>query len=58
MIAEARRRGYRRLSLETGRGQAFEPALTLYRRRGFVEGGPFADYQGGDFSQFFHLALD
>ncbi len=58
VISEARRRGYGRLSLETGRGPAFEPALALYRRRGFVDGEPFADYQGGDFSQYLHLALD
>jgi putative acetyltransferase len=57
VILEARKRGYTRLSLETGRGPAFEPALTLYRRRGFVDGEPFADYRGGDFSQFLHLAL-
>ncbi len=57
LIAEARRRGYRRLSLETGRGPAFEPALALYRGRGFVSGGPFADYEPSDFNQFMHLAL-
>ena len=39
IIREARARGFRRLSLETGRGPAFEPALALYRRRGFVDGG-------------------
>lgn len=57
LIAEARRRGYRRLSLETGRGPAFEAALALYRRRGFVEGGPFADYAPSDFNRFLHLEL-
>jgi len=57
ILAEARRRGLTRLSLETGRGPAFEPALALYRSRGFVEGGPFADYQDNGFSQFLHLAL-
>ncbi len=57
IIAEARQRGLRRLSLETGRGPAFEPALALYRRRGFVEGEAFADYRPGEFSQFFHLNL-
>ena len=34
IIAEARRRGYARLSLETGSGPAFEPALELYRKYG------------------------
>jgi putative acetyltransferase len=46
-----------RLSLETGRGDAFEPALALYRRRGFVEGGAFGDYAEGTFSRFLHLEL-
>jgi len=57
IITEARRRGLRRLSLETGRGPAFEPALALYRKRGFVDGEVFGDYPPNDFSQFFHLAL-
>ena len=57
IIAEARRRNYRRLSLETGRGEAFEPALALYRRTGFVDGGAFGDYQASDFNQFLHLDL-
>jgi putative acetyltransferase len=57
MIAEARRRGLQTLSLETGRGPAFEPALALYRTRGFVQGDSFADYTPSAFSQFFHLRL-
>jgi len=57
VIDTARARGVRRLSLETGRGPAFEPALAMYRRRGFADGGPFADYVPNDFSQFLHLAL-
>jgi putative acetyltransferase len=57
IIGEARRRGWTRLSLETGRGPAFEPALTLYRKRGFIDGGPFADYAANPFSQFLHLEL-
>jgi putative acetyltransferase len=57
IIVEARRRGYARLSLETGRGPAFEPALALYRRRGFADGGPFGDYRASDFNQFLHLDL-
>ena len=44
MIAEAKRRGYRRLSLETGAGEAFEPAQRLYAKFGFRECGPFAAY--------------
>jgi putative acetyltransferase len=57
IIAEARSRGLERLSLETGRGPAFDPALRLYRKRGFTDGGPFADYERSDFNQFLHMAL-
>jgi putative acetyltransferase len=57
MIGEAKRRGMRRLSLETGSGEAFEPALALYRKRGFANGNPFADYEQSDFNQFLHLEL-
>lgn len=57
IIAEARRRRLTRLSLETGRGPAFEPALAMYRTRGFEYGGAFADYTASDFSQFMHLSL-
>lgn len=57
IIAEARRRNYERLSLETGSGSAFEPALALYRRRGFFDGPPFGDYARSDFNQFLHLEL-
>jgi putative acetyltransferase len=57
IIKEARARGLRRLSLETGRGPAFGPALALYRRRGFVDGEAFADYVQSPFNQFLHLTL-
>ena len=57
MIAEATARGLHRLSLETGRGPAFEPALALYRKRGFVDGEAFSQYQPSAFSRFLHLLL-
>ena len=57
IIAEARQRGHTRLSLETGSGPAFEPALKLYRKYGFVEGGAFGDYEKSPFNQFLHLEL-
>lgn len=57
LIAEARARGYRRLSLETGSGEAFAPAIGLYRKHGFVERGPFGDYMEDPFSTFMALAL-
>ena len=44
LLAEAERRGYRRLSLETGSMAAFAPARTLYSRFGFEYCGPFARY--------------
>lgn len=58
IIGQARAEGLRTLSLETGSGPAFEPALALYRRRGFVNGTAFADYILTDFNQCLHLALD
>ncbi|MEQ1689381.1 MAG: GNAT family N-acetyltransferase, partial [Sphingopyxis sp.] len=44
IMAEARRRGMTRLSLETGTAEAFIPAISLYRRFGFVDCPPFGDY--------------
>jgi putative acetyltransferase len=44
ILTEARRRGYLRMSLETGAQAAFEPARRLYARFGFNYCGPFADY--------------
>ena len=57
IIDVARARGMARLSLETGSGPAFEPALALYRRRGFVDGEAFARYERSPFNQFLHLPL-
>lgn len=45
ILAEAKARGYRRVSLETGAEDGFIPARTLYARYGFVECSPFADYR-------------
>ena len=39
-------------------GAAFDPALALYRRRGFVRWArPFADYRKSDFNRFLQLSL-
>ena len=57
IVAEARRRGHARLSLETGSGPAFDPALALYRSRGFTDGPAFGDYERSEFNQFLHLDL-
>jgi putative acetyltransferase len=58
MLDLARERGYHRVSLETGSGEAFEPALTLYRAFGFRNGNAFADYTASEFNQFLHLELE
>jgi putative acetyltransferase len=44
IMEEAKRRNYRRLSLETGSMASFEPARRLYAKFGFGNCGPFAGY--------------
>ena len=44
ILAVAKRRSYRRLSLETGSQPTFAPARNLYAQFGFEPCGPFADY--------------
>ena len=57
LIAEARARGTRRLLLETGSGPAFDAAIALYVRRGFVPTEAFGEYEKSAFNQFFALEL-
>ena len=57
LLDEARRRGYVRVSLETGSGEPFEPAHALYRKFGFIYCGPFAKYSEDPFNRFMTLAL-
>jgi putative acetyltransferase len=52
IIAEARRRGYTRLSLETGSHDAFAPARKLYAAFGFEPCEPFAVYVLDPYSVF------
>lgn len=52
IVEEAKRRGYTRLSLETGSMEAFEPARKLYESFGFRYCGPFADYEEDPNSAF------
>jgi len=52
IIRTGHQRGYSRLHLETGTGQAFEPAHALYRRNGFEWSGPFGEYTATDFNVF------
>jgi len=45
IISEAKRRGYRRLSLETGGMEYFKPAHALYQKFGFKTCQPFGGYR-------------
>ena len=57
LIVEARGSGFRELSLETGAMPFFEPARQLYRKTGFQECGPFAEYVDDPNSVFMTLIL-
>lgn len=52
ILAEARQRGYTRVSLETGSMEAFDPARRLYSSFGFTYCGPFAEYTEDPYSVF------
>ena len=57
LVAEARRRGWTRLNLETGSTGDFAAALRLYESEGFVPCGPFGGYADTAFTRFFTRAL-
>jgi putative acetyltransferase len=57
LVGLARERGYRRLSLETGAGPAFEPARSLYASAGFAPCGVFGDYTPSPRSAYMTLEL-
>ena len=57
LLGVARGRGYARVSLETGRTEAFAPAVALYRKYGFENCDAFADYVVDHFSQCLTLDL-
>ena len=57
IVAEARRRGYRRLSLETGAMEYFVPAHRLYHRFGFRTCAPFGGYVEDPNSVFMTMSL-
>lgn len=57
LVDECRRRSYLRLSLETGSGAAFDPAISLYEKFGFEHCGPFSEYRADSFSRFMTLKL-
>jgi putative acetyltransferase len=57
ILEEAKKRNYRRLSLETGSMAAFEPARKLYLSFGFQECKPFSDYIEDPNSVFMTMEL-
>lgn len=57
ILAEARRTGFSRVSLETGSAEFFLPARRLYAKFGFTECGPFADYRPDPLSTFMTRTL-
>src|SRR5262245_35961381 len=57
ILEEAKKRNYKRLSLETGSMEAFTPAHHLYAKFGFTKCGPFADYVEDPNSLFMTMEL-
>ena len=57
IIAEARRRCYARLSLETGSTEQFAAANRLYEKNGFERSGPFGDYPDTPWTHFYTRAI-
>jgi putative acetyltransferase len=57
IVRTAHQRGYSRLLLETGTGQAFDPAHALYLRNGFEWSAPFGGYTASDFNVFMAKGL-
>ena len=58
VLALARARGYRRVSLETGTMEAFASARALYERAGFAPCPPFGSYRTSPASVCMTLILD
>lgn len=57
-LDDARRRGVRQVSLETGSMAFFAPARSLYASAGFTPCPPFGAYVDDPLSTFLTLALD
>jgi len=57
LLAEAHRRGYHRVSLETGTMDAFAPARSLYAGAGFTPCPPFGDYRQSQYAIYLTIAL-
>lgn len=58
LVAVARASGCRRISLETGTQDAFEPARLLYASAGFAPCEPFGAYPVSPYSVCMTMALD
>jgi putative acetyltransferase len=58
IVSAAQTMGMKRLSLETGSWAYFQPARALYRKQGFVECPPFADYREDPNSIFMTRTLE
>lgn len=58
LLGVARERGAQRVSLETGNVEEFAPSRALYARAGFVECGPFGDYEDGNTSAYMTIQLE
>lgn len=57
MVEQAKKYGFKTLSLETGSMGYFVPAHCLYKKHGFKFCGPFADYKKDPNSKFMSLNL-
>jgi len=57
IVAEARGQGLSHLYLETGTTPAYDAAIRLYTRAGFVPCDAFADYRPSPHNRFFRLTL-
>lgn len=57
LVDDARSRGVRRISLETGSMEFFAPARRFYARAGFVECPPFGTYVDDPHSVFMTLEV-
>ena len=58
ILSEAKRRGYHRISLETGSYEAFRPARNLYEKFGFKYSKPFSDYYENPNSVFMTIEIN
>jgi len=58
LVELARARGYQRVSLETGTGDAFAPAEALYLGAGFTRCEPFGEYTTNPYSVCLERVLE